>query len=426
MLNNDPDELDKFKREINLAAYIEDQGFTYYPKKSSRNNPAYIGASEYEVFIVGKKHDTGHHVFINPFNDADSGSIIDFVLNRKKCTLGEVRQHLRSYMGYVKDRPLLEHQQYRPDKVDTARIQKMFAYATALKDREFLHARGFSDKTLDSAAFKNRIGNQKFTNSNGVKYTNTVFPIYNLEGLAGLERRNFKLKTAAADSDKTNGMWFSNYNKENPSVHRKFFISETPIDCISRHQMKNVPADDLSHLFFSSNGRINKGHFDFVQHYINQCSPDVISLGNDNDAAGSRFNLNWAGNLKDVQPTKEQECVTFFMDSITEKNDTSKVYLDVQFKGDGGNCPALKSDIIKEIMAVDSRIGEPAEFKDKNNTSTRFIFLNRQVEIDKLYAIVTKYRPVLIVEVDRPRSKDFNEDLQKSIEIKKNSNDLTM
>lgn len=407
---NDPGELEKFKTEINLAGFLEHLGFTYDQKRSTRNIPVFQGNSEHEVFIVSRKSHNNHHVFMNPYNDSDAGSIIDFVQNRQKISLGQVRQLLRNYMGDMP--PVKEYHRYKEASAsDIAFLRKSFSKAYRLSNRDFLHSRGITDAVLDSLFLKNRVGNQRYIHSTGKEHYNTVFPIYNLQGLAGLEKRNHNFKQAAENSDKANGMWQSYFHKENPQVHTEFFISESPIDCISKFQLSGKGHNDISTLFFSSNGSLNKGQFQFVQDFIDQCKPLKVCLGNDNDPAGVRFNANYLGNLKDVTPSWEQEHCSFFLKPVT--GDKSRLHLEVEIFGKGEKQDQLAGKLT-EAMKEQGVSEEPVSYPGEKGKAFQWTFKTSMSAIESVTEVIKQVRPVKICEVVKPLLKDFNEDLLES------------
>ncbi|UOQ83224.1 hypothetical protein [Hymenobacter sp. 5414T-23] len=96
---NDPSELDRFKRDIDLVDYAERQG--YQVKKEGKRGDWHQLVKDGEVLIVTRKDD--HQVYLNTGDDRDKGSIIDFAKTRggdgHGLNLGQVRQQLREYLN---------------------------------------------------------------------------------------------------------------------------------------------------------------------------------------------------------------------------------------------------------------------------------------------------------------------------------------
>lgn len=93
------DELERFKSQINLAEYAQAQGYEIDRKESSRAST--VMRSGGDKIIVATDTD-GHGIYFSVRDDADHGSIIDFVQKRQGLNLGQVRKELRPWIG---DRP---------------------------------------------------------------------------------------------------------------------------------------------------------------------------------------------------------------------------------------------------------------------------------------------------------------------------------
>ena len=75
---NDPSELDRFKRDIDLVDYAQRQGYTI--RKESRRGGWHHLVKDDERVIVTRKGD--HQVYLNIGDDRYAGSIIDFAKTR--------------------------------------------------------------------------------------------------------------------------------------------------------------------------------------------------------------------------------------------------------------------------------------------------------------------------------------------------------
>jgi hypothetical protein len=78
--DNDPQELDRFKQSIDLVNYAT-QRHGYDVKKAGPRGQWHQLEKDGEMLIVSRKGD--HQVYLNPGDDRDSGSIIDFVKTRE-------------------------------------------------------------------------------------------------------------------------------------------------------------------------------------------------------------------------------------------------------------------------------------------------------------------------------------------------------
>src|ERR1700722_6650758 len=90
-------ELEPFKTTINLRAYAAGLGYVWDRKESWRGSTVMRAPDGDKVII--KRDADGHFVYFSVHRDGDSGSIIDFVQQRRRLSLGAVRKELRSWSG---------------------------------------------------------------------------------------------------------------------------------------------------------------------------------------------------------------------------------------------------------------------------------------------------------------------------------------
>src|ERR1700722_12520120 len=88
-------ELEPFKTTINLRAYAAGLGYVWDRKESWRGSTVMRAPDGDKVII--KRHADGHFVYFSAHRDGDSGSIIDFVQQRRRLSLGAVRKDLRAW-----------------------------------------------------------------------------------------------------------------------------------------------------------------------------------------------------------------------------------------------------------------------------------------------------------------------------------------
>lgn len=295
-------ELDKFKTEIDLVGYMQKFGYTVSPRFSegSTGNRRIAMVKGDEVLMVRKDKSSGHFIYINKKSEIDRGSIIDFLQKETSMNLGEIRRELRGYLN----EPSISLEAFKAAEVKVNQVkpkgnildQNLFAFKT-LYSTKYLESRGFSPKVLYSSQFKGKIGNKVIQDSKGKEYLNTVFPIYNKEGIQGLECKNYDFKGALSGSNKSNALWFSNIPKDKSNL--SFFITESAIDCIAHAQLNPNKAKEL--LYIATNGQITEGQINLMQELIDTHQPKAIIIGTDNDIAGERFHATLLGNLKTEQ-----------------------------------------------------------------------------------------------------------------------------
>ncbi len=132
--------------------------------------------------IVIKQNSNGHYVYFSVRDDADNGSIIDFVQNRLRYSLGTVRLTLRNWTGkppaYLPFFPKLEPASKDRQRVGTEhrRMQDAPRHPYLEQDRCIPAA------VLSSDRFAGRVR----IDARG----NAVFPHFDAEGLCGCEIKN--------------------------------------------------------------------------------------------------------------------------------------------------------------------------------------------------------------------------------------------
>src|SRR5258708_9696833 len=91
------EELEKFKREVNLAELAASYGYAVVSRESSKTCLTMKHAAGGSKIVVGTGED-GHGIFFEVHGDGQ-GSVIDFVKYQEGCNLGQARVKLRDYLG---------------------------------------------------------------------------------------------------------------------------------------------------------------------------------------------------------------------------------------------------------------------------------------------------------------------------------------
>jgi len=90
------EELDRLKC-YDLRVFVASYGFVIDARESSRRST--VMRRGHEKLIITRKPEDGHYTYWSPHDDADRGTIIDFIQKRKGLTLGAVRKELREWVG---------------------------------------------------------------------------------------------------------------------------------------------------------------------------------------------------------------------------------------------------------------------------------------------------------------------------------------
>lgn len=215
-------ELEAFKTGINLTAYMAaEHGYQLDRKESSRNSAVMRGADG-DKLIVARGHD-GHWIYFSVRDDADHGSIIDFLQKRRPGSLGQVRQALRPWIGATPPKvPTAGSFAARLDPASRDRAQVMAQYARfapAGPHPYLTYERYIPAHVLESPRFATRIRRDERGNA--------VFPHYDREGLCGYELKNAGFTGFAKHGAK--GLWFSAIGK----TDTRLVFAESAIDALS-------------------------------------------------------------------------------------------------------------------------------------------------------------------------------------------------
>ncbi|MBJ6111299.1 toprim domain-containing protein [Hymenobacter sp. BT523] len=312
--DNDPQELDRFKQSIDLVDYAT-RRHGYDVKKAGPRGHWHQLEKDGEMLIVSRNGD--HQVYLNPGDDRDSGSIIDFVKTRENQTLGQVRQTLRQYLGEPEQGwqaatspPPPAPAAYAPKPTGPTEMESeaerrarlvaaVMGTHASLTDRSYLHQRHLSDETIDSPAFQGRV----FTSQQG-NFRNTAFPLYNEHGIATVEQRNNEYKHLL-QLPKT-GVWVSHPTEGKDTPVQRLVVSESPVDAMSYHQLHHRGAQGQPNtLYVATSGTVTERQVELIQKLIDKQEPKEVVLANDNDAAGRRFNINYLNELQVPRRARE-------------------------------------------------------------------------------------------------------------------------
>ena len=217
---SDP-ELESFKTNIDLRAYAAGQGYQLDGRASWRGSSVMRHPVSDDKVIIKRGLD-GHYVYFSVRDDRDNGTIIDFVQNRQRLTLGTVRKELRPWIGQppvpVPSFPALP-------KTEKDRMKLEAAYAR-MQDAVNGHPYLERERALPGAALfsLDRFADRIRTDSRGA----AIFPHFDQDGLCGYEAKGTGGFSGFA-SGGTKALWLSH---EFPDDNR-LVICESAIDALS-------------------------------------------------------------------------------------------------------------------------------------------------------------------------------------------------
>jgi hypothetical protein len=209
-------ELESFKSSIDLRAYAANQGYVFDRKESWRGGSV-MRHSGGDKVIIARDAD-GHYVYFSVRNDADHGTIIDFVRHRLRLNLGAIRRELRPWVG--RQAETLPYPTLLPTTTDRMRVETDYARMQESSGHPYLeNERAIPAALLQSARFAGRVR----IDARG----NAIFPHFDREGLCGFEIKNRGFTGFAPGGSK--GLWLS---REKPDDQRLVFC-ESAIDALS-------------------------------------------------------------------------------------------------------------------------------------------------------------------------------------------------
>jgi hypothetical protein len=215
-MSHDP-ELEDFKRQIDLREYAAILGYAL-DRKASWSGSAVMRNSADDKIVIKLETD-GHYVYFSVRDDADNGTIIDFVQRRKKLSIGAMRPELRRWLG----RPATSLPSWPPllpTSKDRLQVEKAFQKTrVALRHPYLEDIRRLSPALLGSARFAGRIRIDD--------HHNAVFPHFDSAGLCGFELKNRNFTGFATGGEK--GLW----RGYNTAEDHRLVVAEAAIDALS-------------------------------------------------------------------------------------------------------------------------------------------------------------------------------------------------
>ena len=433
-----------FKKEINLADYAIDHGYTF--NKASSTKTAIVlnkrnGEIVEETIIVRKNSDPSsasymQYYYTNPHDSRDKGSITKFISTR----LGEndwkkVNEILHRYSGDYIQKTNKETQIEASIPKEHIQNAVEFFDLKPLHSREYLYHRGISDQTIDAPEFSKRILSKAIKSKTGVEHVNVAFPLYNINGLSGVEMKNFKFaKGSAVATDKQHSLWISAFDK-NSSID-KIVLGETPIDLISFHQMKAVPGEKV--IYAASNCSVTDSQLELMQKLVSTNKPKKIVVAFDNDVSGKLNNIKVAGKIcltavkNEIDNYTKDNSVTI---SPSEIGYQVRIEISVHYedKVEGIEKIARVKEVFDKLnQKQGNNLNEPDEAITYQTIDKQIgdhkgvlevIFDKNMESLSRVEALIPELRSmneVLVIAI--PASKDFNQDLTESIERKLEKN----
>jgi len=267
--------LERFKTEINLAEFAAAEGYDLDRRESSRSSLVMRHPDGDKIIIATDQADN-HGIYFSVRDDADNGSIIDFVQRRQGLNLGQVRKTLRPWLSGPSSFPTAQHSRPRlprpaPIPRDRAALMAQWHRMTRYAGG-YLESRGIAPATIAACADRIRLDGRG----------NTVFRHDDLNGLSGWERKNRGFTGFAAGGHKA--LFAARPGLQARAEPPRLVIAESAIDVLSYHQTDPAPA-----LLLSLAGSLSPEQGELLGHVLAKYPAAAIITATDADEEGEKF-----------------------------------------------------------------------------------------------------------------------------------------
>ncbi len=267
-------ELEQFKTGINLSEFAASRAYALDRRESSRNS-AIMRHPDGDKIVIAKNEASGDWIYFSVRDDADNGTIIDFLQHRGGGSLGEVRKVLRAWLGSPRPAGVqlpLFARDLVPVSRDRASVMAEWERARLCTALPYLTGRGLGPDVLMLPRFAWRVRVDR--------QNRALFPHHDKTGLCGYEWKGEEFTGFAPGG--TKGLWFS---AARPADNR-LVLTESAIDAYS---FQVLHGGDSSR-YMSTGGALNS-HQPALLRGAMEKMPEgaVILLGFDNDAGGKKL-----------------------------------------------------------------------------------------------------------------------------------------
>lgn len=277
MLPDRNTELENFKTKIDLRDYAISVGFQYVRRQSSPHSSVLKHPNGDKIVVA--RMPWRHYVYFNVHSGGrhDSGSIIDFVSVRDRCSIGEVRKTLRSWNGSFSyadrtEAPLLPT--LKPSSQNAALVFAAWTRAEKIVGGKnyLVQDRAIPFSIVSDPIFEGRI--------RADQRSNVLFAHHNRSGVCGYEVKNRGFTGFSPGG--TKGLFYS----QPQDSDQEMVICETAIDLLSVAAIEGTE----NRRFFSMAGQPSPHQIELLQSASTKMNgkPNVL-LAMDNDEAGIRM-----------------------------------------------------------------------------------------------------------------------------------------
>ncbi len=219
-------ELNDLKAKTDLVEYAAGQAYWVDKDKSCKRST--VMRHDNGDKIVASKG-ANCWIYFSPRDRSDNGTIIDFIQKRQGLNIGQVKQHLRNWLG--EPRPELVSKKYKNTVKprDVKSVERYIKGTKPIQNTRYLQSRGITPAVIHGKRFSGTIRQDRRGNS--------VFLHRNTSGLCGAELKNYNFTGCPEHSQK--GVWHSNLRPDDD----RLILCESSIDNLSYHILHGTSKD---------------------------------------------------------------------------------------------------------------------------------------------------------------------------------------
>lgn len=269
------EELEAFKREINLIDYAMHCGYELVKEKSSAHSKVLSNSNSGDKIVVAT-NENGHGIYFSVTDHNSNGSIIDFIQNTSPgLSIGQVRQKLRPWLNCSQPVNInIKIPKPLPSSKDLQRVLVQYAGYKYGIPAYLTKNRMIDESILLDLRFHRAIKIDS--------YQNAVFPHYNENGLCGFEIKGENYTGFSKGGEK--GLWCTS----NLAQSRRIVICESAIDALS---YADLHADQAENAMLSIGGSLSTNQLNLLNKIVGKAASRnaKIVVAIDNDSAGDTY-----------------------------------------------------------------------------------------------------------------------------------------
>ena len=264
-MKNSNTEIERFKTEIDLARYLESQGWQKDKYASCRSSAVLMNGQD--KIVVGRQR--GNFVYKNTKVEGDQGSIIDYIQRRQGLNMGQVRKFLRPALkGDFKPLHDWKAPAYAVDQAQACWVRGQEVF-----DFDYLKGRGIDPATVQ--AYNSAIRQDPATKD-------LYFLHHGQQGFSGYEiKKPDNTGRFSAGGEKT----FFPLQRAGAGTVSRVVVTETALDALSYAQVEGMRKDTA---YVSMAGNPSEDQLSQLRALCGQHRVQSVVLAHDKDKGGDQ------------------------------------------------------------------------------------------------------------------------------------------